>query len=216
MAWSDHLLQLLLPALCPACATPAEGLCPGCRSGLRPPDAAAPPSGIDWWVAAFSYEGAVRDLVAGAKYRGARTGWGWLAEAVAGAVAQTGTASHLQIVTWPPTTPDRRRQRGFDQAEGLARRVARELGLPARGLLRRRPGPAQTGRDRRARSEHGPTFTAQPAGAGAHVLLVDDVTTTGATLAAAAGALRAGGTASVAAAAGARTPHPAAVREGKK
>jgi predicted amidophosphoribosyltransferase len=161
-------------------------------------------------VSAFAYDGALRELVARAKYRGARTGWAWLAEALARTVAEAEGAPTLQAVTWPPTTSARRRQRGFDQAEWLARRVAEELALPARRLLRRHPGPAQTGRDRRARAEHGPVFAAHPAAQGARLLVVDDVATTGATLASAAAALRAGGAVTVAAATAARTPHPGA------
>jgi predicted amidophosphoribosyltransferase len=204
------LLQVVLPAYCAGCATPAPGLCPSCRAGLLPPPPAGPPPGVDWWVSAFAYEHALRDLVAGAKYRGARTGWAWLAEVLAGVVAEAEGADALQAVTWPPTTPARRRQRGFDQAEWLARRVAGELSLPARRLLRRRPGPAQTGRDRRARAEQGPAFSAHPAAQGARLLVVDDVATTGATVASAAGALRAGGALTVAAATAARTPPPGA------
>lgn len=95
------------------------------------------------------------------------------------------------LVTWAPTGPGRRRRRGFDQAELLARAVARRRGLPVAALLRRLPGPAQAGRsasDRRL----GPRFAVRRPCA-RPVLLVDDVTTTGATLAAAAEALRAAG-----------------------
>ncbi len=210
MTLCDRLLQVLLPATCPGCDTPAPGLCPPCRAGVPAPHGAAPPPGVDWWVSAFAYEGALRDLVARAKYRGVRSGWAWLAETVAGAVTAVGGAGDLQMVTWPPTTPARRRQRGFDQAEWLARRVATELSLPARRLLDRRPGPAQTGRDRRARAEHGPVFAPLPGILEGGLLLVDDVATTGATLASAAAALRVGGAVMVAAATAARTPHPAA------
>ncbi len=209
MTWPDSLLQLLLPASCPGCAAPAAGLCPGCRSTLRSAPATGPPPGVDWWVSAFAYEGVLRELVAKVKYRGARAGWAGLGEALAATVAATAGTADLQVVTWPPTTATRRRQRGFDQAEWLARRVADELSLPARRLLRRLPGPAQTGRDRRARAEDGPVFVASPAARGARLLVVDDVATTGTTLAAAAAALRAVGAVTVAAATAARTPHPA-------
>ncbi|MGH8975198.1 MAG: phosphoribosyltransferase family protein, partial [Acidimicrobiia bacterium] len=67
----------------------------------------------------------------------------------------------------------------------------------------------QTGRDRRARAEDGPTFAAHPAAGGARLLVVDDVATTGTTLASAAAALRGAGAVTVAAATAARTPHPA-------
>ncbi|MGH8993783.1 MAG: ComF family protein, partial [Acidimicrobiia bacterium] len=70
MTLSDRLLQVLLPAACAGCSTPATGMCPTCRAGLPAPPVVRPPAGVDWWVAAFAYEGAVRDLVAGAKYRG--------------------------------------------------------------------------------------------------------------------------------------------------
>ena len=50
------------------------------------------------------------------------------------------------VVTWIPTTSRRRRQRGFDQAELLARGVARRLRLPCRALLRRADDSPQTGR----------------------------------------------------------------------
>ena len=210
MRWCDQLLEALLPGVCPGCGAPATGLCPPCSAGLAPAPAAAPPAGVDWWVSAFAYEGALRELVARAKYRGARAGWAWLPGAVAAVVADAGDAGALQAVTWPPTTAVRRRRRGWDPAEWLARGVARELSLPASPLLRRRPGPAQTGRDRRSRAEHGPAFSAQPFRPGACVLVVDDVATTGATLSAAAAALRERGAGVVAAATAARTPHPAA------
>jgi predicted amidophosphoribosyltransferase len=209
MNWSESLLQLLLPAACPGCAAPAAGLCPACRSTLRPAPATGPPPGVDWWVSAFVYEGVLRELVGKVKYRGAHAGWAGLGEALAATVAASAGAAELQVVTWPPTTADRRRQRGFDQAELLARRVAGELSLPARCLLRRLPGPAQTGRDRRARAGDGPAFAAAPAARGTRLLLVDDVATTGTTLASAAAALRGAGAVTVAAATAARTPHPA-------
>ena len=107
-------------------------------------------------------------------------------------------------VTWAPTTPERARARGFDQAELLARSVARHLGLPARRLLRRLPGPHQTGHSAHER-RHGPRFSASGGDAGP-VLVVDDVCTTGATLSAAAGALRGSGARTVHGLVLARTP----------
>lgn len=204
------LVQLILPARCPGCAARAVALCPACQRLLIPAPLSPPPPGVEWWAAAFAYHGPARALVAAAKYRGARAGWAWLASELAGRISGAEGAATLELVTWPPTTAARRRQRGFDQAQWLARRVARELALPARGLLHRRPGPAQTGRDRRARAESGPTFTALALRPGTGVLVVDDVATTGATLAAAAAALRSAGAGLVAAATAARTPFNAA------
>jgi len=154
------------------------------------------------------YDGPARPLVARVKYRDERQAVGWLGAALAAAVRAAGLA--VTEVTWAPTTREHRRDRGFDHAEVLARAVGRALGVPVRSLLRRAPGPAQTGRPAGERRRSPPSFVPRrrPRGDGA-VLVVDDVVTTGATLGAAAAALRAAGFAPVGAAI-ARTPPPGA------
>ncbi len=141
---------------------------------------------LDAVVAPFAYEGSIRQLVLAVKYRRDRSALTWLALHLA-AEADELDLDPSTTVTWPSTTSLRRRRRGFDQGELVARRVAAELGLPARRLLRRLPGPPQTGRSAAQRRE-GPAFVARR-GAGS-VLLVDDVVTTGATLRCAARELR--------------------------
>ena len=91
----------------------------------------------------------------------------------------------------------------------LARAVARRLGCPCRRLLERLPGPAQTGLTL-AERRVAPVFCATTAPR-RHVLVVDDVVTSGATLSAAARALRAAGATEVDAVAAARTPLKLAV-----
>lgn len=159
------------------------------------------PPGVDSCVAFLAYDGAGRELVARLKYRNARSSVPFLARGMAGAVA----GDDVDVVTWAPTTPSRLRARGFDQARLLARAVARELGVGCRPLLRRRPGPAQTGRDAVARHT-GPGFAARRPLDGVRVLLIDDVVTTGATVTAAARALRESGAGAVHVVAAARTP----------
>jgi predicted amidophosphoribosyltransferase len=201
------LVEAVFPAVCPGCGRVAEPVCRACAHTLRAPPALPPPAGVDRWLAPFAYEGVARELVARVKYRRARATVPWLAASMARLVVATGAQSGVGLVTWTPTTPSRRRTRGFDHAEVLARAVARELGVPARSTLRRRPGPPQTGRPAAVRRA-GPRFDARTAALPSRVLLVDDVATTGATIAAAADALRRAGVTSVIAVTAARTPRP--------
>ena len=164
---------------------------------------APPPAGVDEWWAPFAYEGVARELVARVKYRNVRAVVPWLATAM---VTAWPTTVAPDVVTWAPTSRDRRRRRGFDPAELLARAVARRVGARGVGLLVRLPGPAQTGLAADAR-RRGPRFVA-PRLAPASVLVVDDIATTGATLAAAATALQAAGARTVLALTAARTPPP--------
>ena len=192
---------MLLPTTCPVCAAPGPAPCAGCASQLRRAPALADPGGVDGCGALLAYEGAGRELVARLKYRNARSSVPFLARGMSAVAGRSG----IDVVTWAPTTPARLRSRGFDQARLLARAVAAELGLPCRPLLRRRPGPAQTGRDAAARHA-GPGFTVRRPVAGRRVLLVDDVITTGATVSAASRVLKEAGAREVRVVAAARTP----------
>ncbi len=94
------------------------------------------------------------------------------------------------VITWVPLAPRRRRSRGYDQGELLARHVARCLGLPVGALLRRtRETAPQARRDRAARRTAMLGAFAAVEAPPAHVVLIDDVLTTGATAAGCAHAL---------------------------
>jgi predicted amidophosphoribosyltransferase len=203
------LVEAAFPASCPGCGRAAEPVCDACARTLRAPPALPPPAGVDGWFAPFAYEGVARELVARVKYWRTRATVPWLAAHMASLLVAAGADVAVDVATWTPTTSSRRHARGFDHAEVLARAVARELGLRARPTLRRRPGPPQTGRPAAARRA-GPHFDARHGALPARVLLVDDVATTGATIAAAADALRRAGVTSVVAVTAARTPRPGA------
>ena len=126
----------------------------------------------------------------------------WLGARLADVARSDGRAASADVVVPVPLHPERQRERGFNQAELLAREVAKRLGLPmeAKALERRKPRPTKLKLSRHERWQ---------AARGAYaavtrtqfdnrrVLLVDDVFTTGATLDACARALRQAGAAHV-------------------
>ena len=178
-------------------------LCATCAGRLVPAGVVCVPA-LDGAASVLRFEGAGRELLLALKYGNRRGAVAMLASAMAATVPMAAGERAPDLVTWAPTSTARRRQRGFDQAELLARAVARRLDRPVRATLRRTSASHQTGLD--ARERHlGPTFVARRSVAGA-VLVVDDVVTTGATLGAAAAALRAAGAREVIGVTAAATP----------
>jgi ComF family protein len=192
---------MIFTTRCAGCEAPGAPICRTCRFALV---SRARPEAPDDVVVAAPFSGRVRDVLLGFKYRNRRAVAGHLAGLLVNRLVAAGRP--VDVVTWAPTSRRRRRERGFDQAELVARHVARQLGVPARRLLERTDadGP-QTGRDRHARL-HAPTFRAHPHVPRARILVIDDVVTTGATLRAAAAELEQAGAIGVVAAAFAATP----------
>jgi predicted amidophosphoribosyltransferase len=213
-----ELLDLLLPQWCAGCGAEPGLLCARCRGLLGSPARSAapspPPPGLPPAWAVARYEGPVRAMIVAHKESG-RVGLARpLGMALAGSVLAAGSGTPALVVPVPSTRAavrhrghdptlriaaaavDALRARGVDvrrvAALTHARRVADQSGLPVAG---------------RAANLAGALRVARPGDvAGRRVVLVDDVITTGFTLAEAARALRAAGAVVAAAAVVAATP----------
>ena len=150
---------------------------------------------VDWACAVGLYEGRLRDIIHALKYERRRS----IAKPLGGLMRTRGAAllRDAAVVVPVPLHPRRQRDRGFNQADDLAR----QLGLPVASLLRRvKFTTSQIELPADARHENvrdAFAVAAGPAEAGRHipavVVLVDDVSTTGATLEACARVLKRGG-----------------------
>lgn len=204
-------MAAVLPQHCVGCRAIGSAVCPACRAALVPAADVGVP-GLDAAVALFSYEGVGRSLIGRLKFENHRDAVPALSRALArgtsDAVVQRGLAP-IASVTWVPTTADRVRARGFDQAELIARRVAAELRVPCMATVRRIGHGHQTGLDRRERWAAAFTLrraTPRRAGDAGTIVVVDDVRTTGASLSAVATELRRRGATTVVGATLAATP----------
>ncbi len=208
----SHAVGGFFPGRCAVCGATGASPCRACVVPIRS-HAVAPRVVVPLWcssvVSPFAYDGSVRTIITASKYRGSTRGLVFLAGRMAEAVlaARPDFAEHAEhgergehgehgetLVTWAPTSPQRHRRRGYDQAQLLAQHTAMLLGLRCERLLvHRSDSQAQTGASRHERSLRVERFRPVPLSAGSlsgGVLLIDDVMTTGATLSGAARVLR--------------------------
>lgn len=195
--FAGSLVDLLFPPKCLACGALDEPFCAACERGIEPAVALTPPAGVRDLRSAGCHEGPLRSAVLQLKF--ARK------VALAAPLGRL-LAEELEPVRreWAPDylapVPDhwtRRLERGYNQAELLAGAAGRLAGVSVRKPLRRvRPTGRQVGRGAAERAVRlrgafapGPGVEIE----GRRIVLVDDVWTTGATLAECAEVLRAAG-----------------------
>jgi predicted amidophosphoribosyltransferase len=201
------VLDLVLPQRCLICSSPGSQVCDVCTATLRRVRAplcercGAPTA---WPVArcsecsgrrlafacaraALIYDGALRRVVGAWKERGLRALAAWAATLVGESLPRP----RVDCVTFVPGDPDRRLWRGHHAAERLAAGLAETWDLPLEGLLVRvRGSPRQRGLTQLERRRNVAGAFSARGHVPTHVVLVDDVYTTGATANAAASALR--------------------------
>ncbi|MCU4671459.1 phosphoribosyltransferase family protein [Microbacterium fluvii] len=195
-------LALLLPISCAGCGEHDVALCERCADALAPaPTLRVLEGGLRVW-SGREFDGVMARVIRAVKADG-RTGCAReLAPALRAAAVAAGWAPGTLVVP-VPTSRAAYRRRGYRVVDLIARRA----GLEVRPLLRaRRRAADQRGLDREARRRNVAGAFAASGATGVRVVIVDDVVTTGATLAEAAAALRAAGAEVVGAAVVAGTP----------
>ena len=204
MSILDDLIGLLVPHSCLACGAEGRLLCTSCTAGLtgakplcyrcqRPaPDGRtclncrSPLSKVG---VVTEYSGPAKALIWQLKLNGAQAAAGIMARRMAALL------NNEEFVIVPvPTATGRARQRGYDQAKLLARELAKQTGLPYLDCLARHGQTHQHGANRRERLQQlEDSFRVKRKVDDKHILLIDDVMTTGATLEAAAKVLAGAG-----------------------
>lgn len=206
-----------LDALCPLCRCPTEGqasLCLVCRADLpwlghacrrcalplpaTAGDTCGPclrrPSPVDRTICALRYQAPVSGLVAGFKFQRNLAAGAALASLLADAVCRTGEPAPDAILP-VPLHPSRLRSRGYNQAVELAKPLAAMLNRPllTRGVHRVLATADQIGLSALQRRRNLRNAFRIDHALPAHIAIVDDVLTTGATVLTLARALRAAG-----------------------
>jgi ComF family protein len=192
---AGRALDVALPGVCAGCNREGLPLCDDCRPALDvrltavpgvplglPADLPEPLLQLEWCA---PFTGVTRRALHELKYGGERRLARPLGEAIAARWSAAGSGGEILVPV--PASPKRVRDRGYDQAVLLATEAGRRLGLPVVEAVRRaRDTEAQfdLGREARGRNVRDAFVVTEPSRINARwVILVDDVVTTGATLA---------------------------------
>jgi ComF family protein len=205
ISFAADMAALLFPRLCAGCGdglrAGEEAICTGCRLELPPSyDFASPtenPSARVFWgriplqAAASGYvfgsHGRIQEIIHQLKYNGRRDAGTALGQTIGRQLSAVHPFNTVSLVVPVPLHSSRKRQRGYNQAAAFGQGIAEILDIPLREdiLFRLQATRTQTRKTRAERWENVDSVFSVPdaaAIANKHILLVDDVLTTGATL----------------------------------
>ena len=195
----DWFLDLLYPTKCIVCRKRLPPgiptICPTCQETLPlASDIHTKGKYISDCVSAVRYEGAVREAILRFKFGDAQIYRIAFGELVAERIYED-LFGEFDILSWVPLAPDRKKERGYDQVELIARNVSERLQIPLVPLLKKRRGVsaqslASSPAERRANIAGAYRVIDPDVVQGKRILLIDDVVTTGSTLSECARTLR--------------------------
>lgn len=167
-------------SFCKRCGTPVEEgkeFCLHCMGGMR---------SFEEGRSVFLYQGSAKDAMMEIKYKSAREYCEFFGFAAAAFLGSWIRSRNIGILVPVPVHPQRRRQRGYNQAEELAVCIGRRLGIPVRADILLRVGNTKAQKElnpeeRRMNLMGAFDIGKQPPPDTA-ILLVDDIYTTGATM----------------------------------
>jgi ComF family protein len=197
-------IDLVMPPACVGCGRSGAIVCAAClgalvpasdpRDGFVAPDPAVVLGGaLELGIAAFRYAGPLRKGLAALKYIGASRAAAAYARAAQPAFGSLLAISGRATLVPVPLHRERQRERGYNQAELLARELARRSNMPLQPLLQRtRPTTKMHRLDRAGRLANlrAAFDVAEGASLPSRIIVVDDIITTSATLEACASVLR--------------------------
>ena len=187
----EAAIPRLEPPQCSLCSAPSRtSLCPWCKAANQP---------FNGITAPYQWTGIVKELVYSLKYRNVRASAPRLAELMSAHFMERSISA--DVIVPVPLHPSRERERGYNQSELLAQGISKSIGIPMTvgALARVRNTPPQVSMatpEERRRNVIG-AFECVEDVVGRRVLLVDDVVTTGATVAECSAQLRKAGATSI-------------------
>ena len=198
----DWFLDLLYPTKCIVCRKRLPPgiptICPVCRETLPfAADVRRKDKYIDKCVSAVRYEGKMREAILRYKFGGAQIYHIAFGELVAERIYED-LYGEFDVLSWVPLAPDRRKERGYDQVELIARNASERLRIPLVPLLKKRRGVsaqslASSAEERRTNIAGAYRVVDPDSVRGKRILVIDDIVTTGSTLSECAKTLRKAG-----------------------